>query len=79
MVLILSLFSFNTGAGIFERKRVFVEIFNDLGEGKDLTVHCKSGDNDLGVQFIQYPNGSINSTFDQFFWAEPNSIVVLNG
>ena len=68
MVLILSVFSFNTGAGIFEGKRVFVEIFNDLGEGEDLTVHCKSGDKDLGVQFIKYPNGFYQFNFRTDFW-----------
>ena len=37
-----------------EARRVRVEITNGLGENTNLTLHCKSRDNDLGVQFLRY-------------------------
>ena len=54
MLLILSMTSFDSVGGFsFLRHRVFVKIFNDLGQGLDLIVHCKSDDDDLGVQLIK--------------------------
>ena len=41
--------------------RVYVTLFNDLG--MNVTVHCKSGDGDLGPHFIQYPNGFYQFNF----------------
>lgn len=35
--------------------RTHVQINNNLGEGLNLTVHCKSGHKDIGIQVI--PNG----------------------
>ncbi|KAF7847481.1 hypothetical protein BT93_L2917 [Corymbia citriodora subsp. variegata] len=43
-------------------KRVHVQIFNTLPDGVTLTVHCKSRDDDLGVQQIP-PNGMWQFSF----------------
>ena len=46
--LMLSMTSFNTIAGFsFQRKRVFIEVFNNLGEGLDLYVYCEFAENSL--------------------------------
>ncbi|KAL4351648.1 hypothetical protein GQ457_06G001730 [Hibiscus cannabinus] len=37
-------------------KKTHVQINNDLGSGIDLTVHCKSKDDDLGEQHLGYHN-----------------------
>ena len=60
LVLFLSSFHKVKG-GLFVRNRVYVELFNDLG--LNVTVHCKSGHNDLGSHFIQYPNGFYQFNF----------------
>ena len=60
LVLLLSSFH-KVKRGLFERKRVYVELFNDLG--LNVTVHCKSGHSDLGSHFIQYPNGFYQFNF----------------
>ncbi|KAL6194523.1 hypothetical protein ACLB2K_035605 [Fragaria x ananassa] len=36
------------------RKRRFVNITNDLWSGVDITVHCKSGDDDLGEHTLPH-------------------------
>lgn len=38
--------------GIFEEQTT-VEIKNELPDGQDLTVHCKSKDDDLGLQVLK--------------------------
>ena len=44
----LSMTSFNTIEGFsFQRKRVLIEVFNNLGEGLDLYVYCESAENSL--------------------------------
>ena len=64
MLLILSMTIFDSIGGFsFLRHRVFVKTFNDLGQGLDLIVHCKSADDDLGVQLIKYPNGLFQFNF----------------
>ena len=46
--LTLSMTSFNTIEGFsFQRKRVFIEVFNNLGEGLDLYVYCEFAENSL--------------------------------
>ena len=46
--LMLSMTSFNTIEGFsFQRKRVFIEVFNNLGEGLDLYVYCEFAENSL--------------------------------
>ena len=60
LVLFLSSFHKVKG-GLFERSRVYIELFNDLG--LNVTVHCKSGHSDLGSHFIQYPNGFYQFNF----------------
>ncbi|KAK7838320.1 protein thylakoid assembly 8 [Quercus suber] len=60
--------------GLFKRSRVYVTLFNDLG--MNVTVHCKSGDGNLGPHFIQYPTGFYEFNFkpnprgttDYYFW-----------
>ena len=46
--LMLSMTSFNTIEGFsFQRKQVFIEVFNNLGEGLDLYVYCEFAENSL--------------------------------
>ncbi|XWS13511.1 hypothetical protein CRYUN_Cryun36dG0043300 [Craigia yunnanensis] len=40
----------------FHQLNVHVQISNDIGKDLDLTVHCKSKDDDLGNQVISYQN-----------------------
>ncbi|XP_059451239.1 S-protein homolog 5-like [Corylus avellana] len=61
-------FNIVAGQTIGEHKRVRVEVFNDLGDGLNLTIHCKSGDVDLGVHVIKYPNGFFSFDFKPNFW-----------
>jgi hypothetical protein len=70
MWLMLSMTGFNIVAGLSsgDLKRARVEIFNDLGDGLDLTVHCKSADVDLGVHVIKYPNGFFEFDFKPNIW-----------
>jgi hypothetical protein len=56
------------GQSIRQHKQAKVEIFNDLGDGLDLTLHCKSADEDLGVDVIKYPNGFFTFDFRLNFW-----------
>ncbi|KAM1104516.1 hypothetical protein ACFX15_012526 [Malus domestica] len=52
MLLMVILLNTNTlKAAIFDApKEISVKITNVLESNENLTVHCKSGDNDLGVQ-----------------------------
>ncbi|OMO59742.1 Multi antimicrobial extrusion protein [Corchorus olitorius] len=52
--------------GLLQRK-VHVQISNDIGQGTDLTVHCKSKDSDLGNQVISY-QGTWEFHFRPNFW-----------
>ncbi|KAG4202105.1 hypothetical protein ERO13_A05G319342v2 [Gossypium hirsutum] len=45
----------NNGTGLFEPK-VHVLIYNDLQNGTDLTIHCKSKNDDLSVHLLTYRN-----------------------
>ncbi|XP_047318615.1 self-incompatibility protein S1-like [Impatiens glandulifera] len=48
-------------------EKVHVYLTNELASGNDLTVHCKSKDNDLGVHQIVY-NGTYEWTFRNNIW-----------
>ena len=64
--------------GVFIEKKVDLRITNDLGNGLDLNLHCKSQDDDLGVhvlashQFFEFsfrPNfWSSTLYFCRFWW-----------
>ncbi|KAL5744261.1 hypothetical protein ACOSQ2_027377 [Xanthoceras sorbifolium] len=41
-------------ASIIREDIVHININNNIGSGVDLTIHCKSKDDDLGVQVIPY-------------------------
>ncbi|XP_024029586.1 S-protein homolog 4-like [Morus notabilis] len=45
-----------------EGVKTHVHMTNDLGTGTDLTVHCKSKDDDLGIHVVA-PNGSYGFRF----------------
>ncbi|GMI70160.1 hypothetical protein like AT3G16970 [Hibiscus trionum] len=57
IILLLSLTSLSavSRAGLVPHKAQ-VLIYNDLAQETDLIVHCKSKDDDLGVQHITYGN-----------------------
>ncbi|XVF38085.1 hypothetical protein REPUB_Repub20aG0067500 [Reevesia pubescens] len=57
-------------ASIFDHV-VHVGITNDIGKGLDLTVHCKSEDDDLGIQV-----NSIGSTFSLLPEIILNAVIV---
>ncbi|KAB1227571.1 hypothetical protein CJ030_MR1G019969 [Morella rubra] len=58
LVLFLSTtFDLVAATSSFKFKDVHVQMFNNLSCGSDLTVHCKSGDDDLGVQVVRFPKG----------------------
>lgn len=57
-----------TRPNFLDRKMARVTIFNDLGEGLNLTVHCKSGHSDLGVHKVAYPKGFFAFNFRPNFF-----------
>merc|ERR1711924_213226 len=68
LLLMLSIAGFNIvadGFG-FPSKRT-VKITNDVGNGLDVTVHCKSKDNDLGAHKLK-PNGVYEFGFRPNSW-----------
>lgn len=64
LLIILSISGFNivAGLGFGARTKAHVGIFNDLGHGMDLSVHCKSRDVDVGANIIP-----VNQTFSFHF------------
>ncbi|CAN0875616.1 S-protein homolog 4 [Linum grandiflorum] len=44
------------------KPKVTVVIVNDVGKGRKLKLHCKSGDNDLGLQILS-PHDSFKFKF----------------
>ncbi|KAK8572425.1 hypothetical protein V6N12_028478 [Hibiscus sabdariffa] len=57
IILLLALTSlFVLSESILVPEKMQVLIYNDLTQGKDLIVHCKSKDDDLGVRHIAYGN-----------------------
>ena len=81
MSLMLSMTGFNIVAGqtIGDFRVVRVEIFNDLGDGLDLTVHCKSKDDDHGVHVISIQMAFLRSTLNQTFGGLHYTYVVFGG
>jgi len=72
LLLIMWLMLFMTGfnivaAGLFQKSRAYVIIFNNIVDRVDLTVHCKSKNSDLGVHKLQ-PNASYGFDFKPNFW-----------
>jgi len=51
-------------------------VTNSLEGGSDLTLHCKSGDNDLGVQVL-HPNASFEWGFVVNFWYIYNVVLLF--
>ncbi|KAB1227575.1 hypothetical protein CJ030_MR1G019965 [Morella rubra] len=51
-------------------KRVHVRIANDLSEGVDLKLHCKSKQDDLGEHIISYGKGYYEFTFRPRYFGE---------
>ena len=65
---IMWLILFMTGFdNIGARSPKTVKIINKLDKGFALTIHCKSGSDDLGVQVLQ-PNGVFSFTFKPNIW-----------
>ena len=55
-------------ASIFQQKRTFVRIINEVGEDIDLNFHCKSKDDDLGPHVLT-PHQYYEFNFrPNFFW-----------
>ena len=53
--------------GAIIEKKVHVRIINDLGNGSDLNLHCKSKDDDLGVHVLA-PHQFFEFSFRPNFW-----------
>ena len=47
--------------------RIHVQITNQFENGEDLTLHCKSKDNDLG-EHVLHKDESYNFSFCSNFW-----------
>lgn len=65
LLMLFSLFRINicdTDEGTLLIKRRFVRVTNDLGGNLTLTVHCKSADDDIGVQVLP-PHASFGFNF----------------
>ncbi|KAF3457471.1 hypothetical protein FNV43_RR02129 [Rhamnella rubrinervis] len=50
-------------------EKINVDIFNDLGQGFNMTIHCKSKNDDLGVHVVP-PNGDWQFNFKTSFWGD---------
>ncbi|KAK9266002.1 hypothetical protein L1049_028602 [Liquidambar formosana] len=61
VTVVLSLYQFSLVSGIFF-ERVHVYVLNELEPGKTLSLHCKSKDDDLGMQQIIF-----NQTYEWSF------------
>lgn len=48
-------------------QKINVDIMNDLGAGFNMTIHCKSKNDDLGVHVVP-PNGDWQFNFKTSFW-----------
>uniref|UniRef100_A0A6N2N6U2 S-protein homolog n=1 Tax=Salix viminalis TaxID=40686 RepID=A0A6N2N6U2_SALVM len=48
-------------------KRTYLTLTNDLGPGLQLSLHCKSGNVDLGQQYLA-PGGSWSFDFCSSYW-----------
>lgn len=69
VLLIAMVFAASTcnGDGDVSGLRTYVTIFNRLGKGVDLTLHCKSGDDDLGEQVVRYSESWYFSFYGNFW------------
>jgi hypothetical protein len=54
-------------AALFQKSRAYVEINNGLYRNMDLTVHCKSKNDDLGAHTLK-PNATCEFDFKPNFW-----------
>ncbi|GKV50352.1 hypothetical protein SLEP1_g57060 [Rubroshorea leprosula] len=54
LVILFGFFLVISDASFFRPHEAHVQISNDIGHGIELIVHCKSGDDDLGEQKLQY-------------------------
>lgn len=61
-------FLLSTSNGEWIYKKEHVSIINKLGKGINLNVHCKSKNNDLGLQHIPY-QGNYTFYFKPNFWS----------
>ncbi|KAL5810836.1 hypothetical protein ACOSQ4_027404 [Xanthoceras sorbifolium] len=59
-LILLSLLLTVCEAGLFQNPIVHASVANDIGAGVDLSIHCKSADDDLGQHILPY---SGNFTF----------------
>ncbi|KAI4338157.1 hypothetical protein L6164_016501 [Bauhinia variegata] len=65
---LLALLTTNSDARIkLLKHRIFVVIANDLSGGLDLTLHCKSRDDDLGEHLL-HTNQTFEFNFRPYFW-----------
>ncbi|KAK9288939.1 hypothetical protein L1049_017410 [Liquidambar formosana] len=62
---------------IYPWEKTRVTIINELGEGLNLTVHCKSKDDDLGQHVIGYQM-SYDFRFTPNFLSNNRSIVIIS-
>ncbi|KAK8508381.1 hypothetical protein V6N13_055840 [Hibiscus sabdariffa] len=67
IILLLSLASLSAVSGRFISHKAQVLIYNDLAPGTDLVVHCKSKNDDLGVQHVAY-GSDFEFRFRPDFW-----------
>ena len=67
IVVLLFYMSALSGASLFKRKHVTVFITNSVYPKVEMGVHCKSKDDDLGLQHIQ-PGQTYDFGFRPNFW-----------
>ncbi|EEF44290.1 conserved hypothetical protein [Ricinus communis] len=66
LVILLALLTTRGEAG-FSPSKTLVRITNEMDGGLDLTIHCKSRNDDLGAQLL-HPQGSFEFHFRVNFW-----------
>ncbi|KAB1227572.1 hypothetical protein CJ030_MR1G019968 [Morella rubra] len=66
--LVLFLTTFDLVAGATSFSGIHVQMFNNLSSGSDLTVHCKSRDDDLGVHLVRFSKGFYEFEFSVNIW-----------
>lgn len=67
VLLIMSITSGSDEANSFKQPITYVHITNDLRPDLALTFHCKSKNNDLGIQVLHF-NGNFQFHFRPDFW-----------
>ncbi|KAK8513899.1 hypothetical protein V6N13_005089 [Hibiscus sabdariffa] len=78
LLLFLMLLFVASKAGFLQHKQDIL-VYNDLQAGMDLTLHCKSKDDDLGIHVLTYQGNPSSSSSAHTSLGSPYFIAAWNG